>query len=799
MAGIAVIFVITGLLVFREFRADVMNHHLANQMKMTRIIHQSLNLYFDKLRFITENAVYHPAFEADRTKKEDDLRYKKAVYLADEDFSRLGITSVLETPRKAISSSKRTSAQKNWQVYKALPELDANGNLVAAERRLLARNILKAFTDVHYAFEMDANGDLVFLEPFDIQKNITSFNYEFRDYLRLAKKSRATAVSEGYISHDVQRTQIITVATPVFDKSNKVAKVFAVSVSAATLREKVFRSLQESMNLQDGTAFYLIDRHGHVVASSSGKDIYFPTDSRIDDEEDRGNLRYVGFFKEIEWQPDVLESGNVWERRTKSWQVSTLRRDYSGEYLNHSGKEVFGSFYPMPIAGTDSLNWGVLIETPKAGLLAFEQSLKQVFAGAAAALAIILSALSFFILKNIRLLEIQVESKETEIERISAQVAHDIRSPLIALNTVAQQSAKLPEDERVLVRSAVGRIREIANQLIDKHRLIHTPVCAPASLGLRTTSSKQLIQIQNLVETLVSEKRLQFQDRPHVEILTSIEPESIGLFADIHAAEFRRVLSNLINNSVEAITDSGRVVISVRAADFQFVTLAVSDNGRGIPDDIASGLMNRGVSHGKPGGLGLGLYHARTTVEELGGQIDISSEKGIGTKVKITLPRAPAPAWFVDEIKLRSGQNLVILDDDPSIHNIWMVRLEQLRLTQEEIRVKHLSDPNEFESWLINAPVSTRQSALFLIDYEFPAFARNGLDMIERFSIGRQSILVTSSHEEPAVQRRCETAGIRLLPKNLAATVPVIFDGRARNRTSGYRSNQAELSDLNPS
>ena len=95
------------------------------------------------------------------------------------------------------------------------------------------------------------------------------------------RSAKTTIISEGYLSHDLQRTQIITVASPIFDATGSLQKLFAASISNATLRDKVFQALREGIDIQDETVFYLVDRHGHVVASSSSAGGYEPRQTMI--------------------------------------------------------------------------------------------------------------------------------------------------------------------------------------------------------------------------------------------------------------------------------------------------------------------------------------------------------------------------------------------------------------------------------------------------------------------------------------------------------------------------------------
>ena len=73
-------------------------------------------------------------------------------------------------------------------------------------------------------------------------------------------------------------------------------------------------------------------------------------------------------------------------------------------------------------------------------------------------------------------------------------------------------------------------------------------------------------------------------------------------------------------------------------------------------------LGQKGGTHGKTGGTGLGLYHARTTIEGWSGIFKIESEPGKGTAVLIALPRAADQA---------AGRMAVLLDDDMLVHMNW--------------------------------------------------------------------------------------------------------------------------------
>ncbi|MBI3534345.1 MAG: HAMP domain-containing histidine kinase [Deltaproteobacteria bacterium] len=366
--------------------------------------------------------------------------------------------------------------------------------------------------------------------------------------------------------------------------------------------------------------------------------------------------------------------------------------------------------------------------------------------------------------------------KQAAISQFAAQVAHDIRSPLAALNVIEKDLvATLSEEVRVILRGALNRIRDIANSLLEKNRELKsnttTMTCSTDTMGVATTESSTLQLLSSLIDPLITEKRLQFRSRIGIEIDGNIDSSSYGLFANIQATEFKRVLSNLINNSVEALGDRGKINLSLGKKS-KLIEIVVYDNGKGIPKDILAKLGNRGETHDKVGGSGLGLYHARKSIESWKGNLEIKSEPDKGTSVFITLPQAEPPEWFVSELKLTPQSNIVILDDDSSIHQIWDGRFEPLNLKEKGILVFHFSTPNQLREWA-DSNKEKITNGIFLTDYELLGFQETGLDLIQELDIGPQSILVTSRFEEKQVMHNCQKLQVRLIPKGLAGFVPI--------------------------
>ena len=269
------------------------------------------------------------------------------------------------------------------------------------------------------------------------------------------------------------------------------------------------------------------------------------------------------------------------------------------------------------------------------------------------------------------------------VSDMAAQVAHDIRSPLAALGTAAG-GLNLPPEQKALIDGAVGRMQGIADDLLKRYR-------APVTAGAVAAEAKPAPHgLNGLLRQVVEEKRLQHKDKAGVKIELSLPGEELK--ALVEPKEFQRLVSNLVNNAVEAFERDGTVKISLAAQDGR-VMLAVRDDGKGIPAELLARMGQKGATQGKAGGTGLGVYHAKTSVEDWGGTFKVESAPGKGTAVIIELPR-PAAA--------ETPKRAVLLDDDALVHMNW--RMAAKAAGAELLACK---TPAELEAALAGLPKDT--------------------------------------------------------------------------------------------
>jgi signal transduction histidine kinase len=217
---------------------------------------------------------------------------------------------------------------------------------------------------------------------------------------------------------------------------------------------------------------------------------------------------------------------------------------------------------------------------------------------------------------------------------LAARVAHDIQSPLSALNIAVQLDPK-DESARNLIKKAGSRIREIAEDLLIQSK---KKLAAPKPQSDDLVKTHDVVSlVPDVVNPIVAEKELELSNEPSVELTVEV-PERKELVVASCASDLRRALSNLINNSLEAIGDGGRIAIRLKESNGHAV-LSVSDNGRGIAPDDLRRVWDLGYTTSKrAAGSGMGLYFTRKTVEACGGRLALQSEVNTGTTIELYLP-----------------------------------------------------------------------------------------------------------------------------------------------------------------
>ncbi|MBC7911168.1 MAG: hypothetical protein H7Y30_11740, partial [Pyrinomonadaceae bacterium] len=224
-------------------------------------------------------------------------------------------------------------------------------------------------------------------------------------------------------------------------------------------------------------------------------------------------------------------------------------------------------------------------------------------------------------------------------EEFLALTTHDLRSPLAVISGVISffTSGRLgelsPEQKNMvsMMERNTQSLIELVNDLLDASKLESgTMRLDVSSIDLRNVVD----ELRETMEPLAREKGLTLE--------VALSPDLPTVEAD--RAKLRRILVNLLSNSLKFTNRGGRVEVKAEKMG-EHVMISVIDTGVGIaPDDVARlfDKYEQARSRATRGekGTGLGLYITRQLVELHGSHIKVESEQGRGSVFSFTLPTA---------------------------------------------------------------------------------------------------------------------------------------------------------------
>ena len=160
----------------------------------------------------------------------------------------------------------------------------------------------------------------------------------------------------------------------------------------------------------------------------------------------------------------------------------------------------------------------------------------------------------------------------------------------------------------------------------------------------------------------------------------------------------------------------------------------------------------------------------------------IIQDNGKGTKITLTFPEVETPDWIAEQIKINKGHTIVILDDDESIHHALEARFKPYK---SDIELKHFTSGKEAINFINTA--KTKDNIFLLSDFELINQNLNGLQVIEQTFMQQSSILVTSHYADKEVRDLAIKDGIKILPKQLASEVLIEIQGNNKNTPDNFK------------
>ena len=349
--------------------------------------------------------------------------------------------------------------------------------------------------------------------------------------------------------------------------------------------------------------------------------------------------------------------------------------------------------------------------------------------------------------------------QQSEIQhRFFAMMSHEIRTPLNGVAGMLQvlaQKSLTPEDHHLVETAIVSaeHLAQIVNDVLDFSRI----EAGEFEISHDVFNMRGLLQdVVNSLSPLAKQRGLRFQ------LESDVVPGEFHALGD--ELRLRQVLINLVGNAIK-FTPRGSVSINVVACEDKRQLIEVVDTGIGIPAKAlphlfkayqqAGGGETRGVE-----GAGLGLSIAHQIIELMGGQLEVESREGEGTKFSIRLSlaaasSAPSRRESVQETISLEGRRYLVVDDNPTNRLIVRALLEQWQAEVSE--------------------AASGEAALQLLgddtgrfDLVFMDISMGGIDGIETLQKIRHGsllpasvpVIAMSAHVQPEEQARFLSAGM---------------------------------------
>lgn len=221
---------------------------------------------------------------------------------------------------------------------------------------------------------------------------------------------------------------------------------------------------------------------------------------------------------------------------------------------------------------------------------------------------------------------------------LAAGIAHEIGTPLGVIRARAELIAsKLGPDHP----QAVGA--RIINEQID---WVTRTIRHLLDFSRPKVTSGRATELAPVVANVMELLRFEF-DRKHLLVESDVPMTLPSISAD--ADQLQQVLVNLLMNASDACPDKGRILVRATAVADR-VRVEVEDDGCGIAEDLRHRVFDPFFTTKKRGkGTGLGLTIAAQIVKNHGGEIDILSQAGPGTRIVVAWPTHTKPVLSENE------------------------------------------------------------------------------------------------------------------------------------------------------
>jgi len=260
--------------------------------------------------------------------------------------------------------------------------------------------------------------------------------------------------------------------------------------------------------------------------------------------------------------------------------------------------------------------------------------------------------------------QLQQSEKLTALGQLAGGIAHDFNNLLQAILGYAQLMKANPENPELLQRS----LSVVESAALDGSETVRR---IQQFARLRPDERFMPVDVNHIVEDAVA------ITRPRWEEKIAHESRPMDLRLDLRArqhihgrsAALTEVMTNLVLNAMDAMTEGGTLTISTKDVS-DTVVITVTDTGIGMPEHVRRRVFEPFFSTKGESGSGLGLSMAYSIIRRHGGDIRVESEVNRGTTFTLAVPCAsetPAPPPAQPAALPRRAARVLLVDDEPQV------------------------------------------------------------------------------------------------------------------------------------
>ncbi len=230
--------------------------------------------------------------------------------------------------------------------------------------------------------------------------------------------------------------------------------------------------------------------------------------------------------------------------------------------------------------------------------------------------------------------QVEYANKLASIGRLAAGVAHEINNPLAIIN----EKAGLIKDIFTFRKDYApdSKLNGLVDSIISSVERCGTITKRLLNFARHIEVKVQKISLKSIIGDVLGflGKEAEFKS-----ITISVDfPDDIPDF-ESDRGKLQQIFLNLVNNAFAAMTDGGKLEIKISRHGDDAVSISISDDGCGISDSDMKRIFEPFfTTKSRTGGTGLGLSITYGLVQEIGGDIQVQSTVGRGTRFTIILP-----------------------------------------------------------------------------------------------------------------------------------------------------------------